>query len=134
MPKPRVSDTVFVLDASAVLAAIHRETGGAHVEALLAQSVIGAVNLSEVVARLQDRGFPDAAVDTIFAEAGFDVIAFDTDLAIAAGRLRQITRAKGLSLGDRACIALGRRLNATVLTGDRAWADLDLGVTIELIR
>nr|WP_295662525.1 type II toxin-antitoxin system VapC family toxin [Polymorphobacter sp.] len=125
---------VYVLDSSALLAAMLEEPGVDRVEAVLGRAMISAVNLSEVVAKLQERGVPDADSDIEIEDADVTVVSFDEGLAIAAGRMRLSTRAKGLSFGDRACIALGQRLGATVLTADRAWGDLDLGVTIELIR
>lgn len=133
-PKPRVSNSCVVLDASALLATILNETGASKVAAMIEQSVISAVNLSEVVARLQDKAYSDADADEVLETLNLPTVPFDTDLATAAGQLRAATRGHGLSFGDRACLALGRRLDATVLTADRAWADLDLGVTIEVIR
>ncbi len=124
----------FVLDASAILAALDHEPGSARVEAALGRAVVGAVNLSEVVAKYQERGLDDAAADTLLAGLNLTVIPFDEGLAIAAGRLRRDTRHRGLSFGDRACLSLGAHLGATVLTADRVWADLDLGMTIEVIR
>lgn len=59
---------------------------------------------------------------------------YDEDLALAASKLRPATRHKGLSLGDRACLALAIREGATAITTDRAWADLDVGCHIEVIR
>jgi len=101
---------------------------------IIGQSVISTVNLSETVARLQDKGLTDTNADEILTSLTVAAIPFDEALAIAAGRLRSATRSGGLSFGDRACLALGLRLGATVLTADRAWGDLDLGVQIELIR
>lgn len=129
-----MSDAGFVLDASALLAAIFDERGGSRVAGVIGRSVQSAVNLSEVVARLQDKGFSDADADAVLADLDITAVPFDATLAVAAGRLRSPTRAKGLSFGDRACLALGRHLGATVLTADRAWADLDVGVTVEVIR
>lgn len=63
-----------------------------------------------------------------------EIIAFDAELADAAASLRQPTRHLGLSLRDRACLALARSVNAAVITADRAWLGLDIGVRIEAIR
>lgn len=63
-----------------------------------------------------------------------DVVPFDAETALLAGRLRAVTRHLGLSLGDRACLALAIRENATALTADRNWTDLDLPCKVELIR
>ena len=125
---------VFVLDASVVLATILNEKGGDKVADVMQRSLLSSVNLSEVVARLLDLGFSEGDIEKVVSETGVTTVPFDEALAIAAGRLRAATRSRGLSRGDRACLALGRHLGATVLTADRAWADLDVGVAIELIR
>jgi len=133
-PKPLVTDEAFVLDASALLASIFDEAGGDRVAEVIGRSVISSVNLSEVVARLAGKGFADEAIDEILDRIDIATVDFDSGLAVSAGRLRRVTRPLGLSLGDRACLATGRRLQRIVLTADRAWVGLDLGVQIELIR
>ncbi|HLZ75677.1 type II toxin-antitoxin system VapC family toxin [Phenylobacterium sp.] len=125
--------TEAVLDASAVLALIQGEPGGAAVEARLDRAKLSAVNLAEVAQRLNDQ-WPDDMVATVLAKLPCEVVDFNAALALRAGLLRRLTRAKGLSLGDRACLALAERESAAVLTGDRAWAELDLGVEVVLIR
>lgn len=124
----------WVLDASAVLATILPEQGGEMVRPLIARSLLGAVNLTEVATRLLDLGFAPAEVDRLLMRLEFTVIPFDEDLAVSAGRLRTQTRHLGLSVGDRACLALAQREGLPVLTGDRAWARLDVGVEVVLIR
>ncbi len=96
--------------------------------------VIGTVNLSEIVARLAQRGMSEAEIHEAMEMEGLEVAAFDTELAYGAGMLRPLTMRAGLSLGDWACLALARRLGLPVLTADRVWAELDLGVEIHLIR
>lgn len=124
----------WVLDASAVLAVILPEPGGDMVRPLIARSLLGAVNLTEVATRLLDVGYASAEVDRLLKRLEFTVIPFDEDLAVIAGRLRSQTRHLGLSVGDRACLALAQRERIPVLTGDRAWARLDVGVEVVLIR
>lgn len=123
-----------VLDASAVLAFLQEEPGSDIVAGLIAGAVISAVNLSEVVAKLTEKGLDATAVEAVLGSLGLDVVAFDTTLAVAAGLLRAETRAAGLSLGDRACLALARRRGATALTADRAWVRLAHGVRVRLVR
>ncbi len=95
---------------------------------------ITAVNHAEVVGKLIDDGFDaDQARETVHS-FGYEVIDFDTDLAFRAGLLRRDTRALGLSLGDRACLALALREKLPVYTADRRWAELDLGIEIRLVR
>ncbi|MDP1631775.1 MAG: type II toxin-antitoxin system VapC family toxin [Caulobacter sp.] len=124
----------WVLDASAVLAVVLTEPGGDRVRPLIADSLLSAVNLAEVATRLLDLGFAAAEVDRLLERLRFSVVPFDAGLAVSAGRLRTQTRHLGLSLGDRACLALAQREQLPVLTADRAWARLDVGVEVVLIR
>lgn len=125
-----------LLDASAVLAVIFEETGADTVrQALNRGSVVSSVNASEVVARLQQEGWTAAETSGILVEMGLDITPFDWETALLAGLYRSPTRPSGLGLGDRACLATGRRLGLPVLTADRAWTKLSLrGVTIRCIR
>lgn len=129
-----MSNPVYVLDASALLAAMLQERGAQHVQDRLVDARIGAVNLSEVVAKLQERGVPDDVVEESLAELNLIIVPFDAEQAVMAGKLRRDTRAAGLSLGDRACLALAAMLGATAITTDSAWRNLTLPVEIELAR
>src|SRR5687768_7520836 len=110
-----------VLDASAVLAVLLGERGAEQVEAVLDDAVIGAVNLAEVAAALVRNGNSAHQARALIAALGCAAIAADEELALEAGFLRSVTDRAGLSLGDRFCLALGRRLNCAVLTADRNW-------------
>ena len=123
-----------VLDSSAVLALLWDEPGAKEVAASVQDARVSAVNLSEVVARLVDRGMAPAEARHAIRELKLGVEIFDTELAIETGLLRATTRAHGLSLGDRACLALAARLEAEAFTADRAWSRADVGVEIRLIR
>jgi PIN domain nuclease of toxin-antitoxin system len=126
--------TEVVLDASAVLADLFDEPGAERVRAVAIGALLSAVNFAEVVTKLIDKGFPaDEARGTAFRLA-LTVVPLDEDDAAESGMLRQTTRQFGFSLGDRACLALARRLQLPVLTADRDWARLDLGVEVQLIR
>lgn len=125
----------IVLDASALLAVLNGETGADKLTPeLLSSALSSTVNLAEVQSKLVDWGLaPDrawAAAMTPVAEA----IPFTAEQAKAAGSLIAETRALGLSLGDRACLALGLALNAPVYTADRSWKNLKLGLRIHVIR
>ncbi|AFZ69494.1 type II toxin-antitoxin system VapC family toxin [Deinococcus peraridilitoris] len=128
-----------VLDASALLAYIFGEPGAEQVEAELSKgTTIHAVNLAEVLSRLAERGSaPEDSLQT-FTDAGImKLLKVDigtVEDALSAARLRPITRRQGLSLGDRYCLALAQRLKVPVMTADRAWNDLSVGVTVELVR
>lgn len=124
----------FVLDASAVLAMIHGEPGEDLVRRLSSGSFVSAVNVAEVGSRLADRGVSQAEVRESIRAAGLQVAAFDADLAYVSGSLRSATRHLGLSLGDRACLALALQRALPVLTADRAWSNLNVGVDVHLIR
>lgn len=124
----------FVLDASALLALLRREPGADRVQAILRQSVMSSVNLTEVVTKLVARGAPEDRVRAILSALQPRVLAHEEDLAIDAGIMHASTRSHGLSLGDRACLALARRLAATALTTDRAWRAVEVGVAVEVIR
>jgi PIN domain nuclease of toxin-antitoxin system len=95
---------------------------------------ISAVNLAEVVSKLCDQLFDKDQIDLIVGGLDLEVAPFDESQAIAAGQLRIATRHLGLSLGDRACLALAIREKATVITADRSCAGLDLGIEIKVIR
>jgi PIN domain nuclease of toxin-antitoxin system len=124
----------IVLDASAVLAHLRGERGADKVAERLDGAAISAVNWAEVIQKLVDDAMTDDTIELALSNLSLAVIDFDAPLAEAAGRLRRTTRERGLSLGDRACLALARREGKPVLTADRAWAELDLGVEVVLIR
>lgn len=123
-----------VLDASALLALLNQEAGHAMVASLVPVAAMSTVNLAEVVARLADRGMTASDIHDALDNLGFEPMPYDSDLAYAAGLLRPTTRAYGLSLGDRACLALAQRLRVPVLTSDQAWRDLRIGVEIRVLR
>ena len=123
-----------VLDASALLALIRGEAGADRVVACLSWAVISTVNQAEIQAKLVSAGIEEKLAWWHIAEAGCPAIPFDEEQARIAGGLVQVTRPLGLSLGDRACLALAVHREATVYTTDRAWKDLDLGITVEVIR
>lgn len=123
-----------VLDASALLAVLKEEPGHERVAEVVSRAAMGAVNLSEVAAKLADAGMPEEAVREALGGLALEVHDFDRELAFRAGMLRPATRPAGLSLADRACLALGHRLGLPVLTADQTWKDLDLAVEVRLVR
>lgn len=123
-----------VADSSAVLAALFDEPGGENVKDRISSLAISAVNLAEIMSRLIDKGYSDQEVRETLDLLRTQTIAFDAEQAAEAAALRSVTKKSGLSLGDRACLALGVRSGATVLTADRAWANLDINCDIEVIR
>lgn len=133
-------NTLSVLDASALLAYLHGEPGGQIVQDVLARgSVMNIVNYAEVLTQLEVAGEEATTTHQRLREHGLiggllEVVPLTEDDAVMIARLRTITRAYGLSLGDRACVATGLRLQLPVVTADRSWATISMGVTIRLIR
>jgi ribonuclease VapC len=124
----------IVLDASAILALLKRESGADRVKAVLDRSAICAVNVAEVQSKLVDSGLSGQAAEARIRVLGCSIIPFNEQQAIEAGSLIAQTRPYGLSLGDRACLALAIDRKATVYTTDKVWKSLNLGIKIEVIR
>lgn len=129
-----------VLDASALLAYLGDETGAEVVsEAITGGAIISAVNLGEALSTVASRGADPEAIARDLTARGLlggaiVVESFTVADAIETARLRPITRSAGLSLGDRVCLALGRRLAAMVLTADQAWSTIKVDVDVRSIR
>jgi PIN domain nuclease of toxin-antitoxin system len=124
-----------VLDASALLATLNCERGADKLTVeLLSTAVISAVNLAEVQSKLVDRGLSAESAWAAALVPVKEAIPFTSEQAKAAGSMVAETRAWGLSLGDRACLALGLALQAPVYTAHRSWKNLKLGVQIHVIR
>lgn len=123
-----------VLDASALLAHIGAEPGGEVVAQYLESAIISSVNWAEVVQRVLRWGMSKDRVREDLAASGLEIVSFAALDAEAAAMLQIPTRSLGLSLGDRACIALAQRLQLPILTADRAWRQLSTGVDITVIR
>ena len=123
-----------VLDSSALLAITWGEDGATVALRAAEDAIMSAVNVTEVITRLVDRGASREEALRSLRRVGPAVRPFDESLALDAGFLRTATRRYGLSLGDRACLALAMRERAPVVTADKAWAQLDLGVDVQVIR
>jgi PIN domain nuclease of toxin-antitoxin system len=131
----RPSENSSVLDSSAYLALILGEPGDDFVRAALRRgAAICSVNLAEVIGRLLDVNHTAQQVEDRLLEFAVPVVQFGAREGRAAGYLRASTRHLGLSLGDRACLALAAELGVPAITADRAWKDLDVGVEVVLCR
>ena len=116
-----------ILDASAVLAVLNGEPGQKKVIPILAESAISSVNLTEVAAKLLEAGMDEAGARLAVSVLGIgEIVDFTEDLAWEAARLRPLTRGYGLSLGDRACLALAIKLKLPAVTADKEWSKLKL--------
>jgi ribonuclease VapC len=132
----------WVLDASALLAYLNDETGAEVVEeALGSGAYVGVVNWAEVLSKTAEEGGDPELLEGRLEGLGIlgqtlEVMRFTREEALTVARLRPLTKALGLSLGDRACLALARRLSLPALTADRSWGELSdsLGVRPRLIR
>ncbi len=123
-----------VLDASALLAFLHAEPGGERVSRVLDGGLVSTLNWAEVLQKSLHRQAEIDGMQQEFMDIGLVFEPFSASQAEIAARIWVETRQLGLSLADRACLALALELEAEVLTADRTWADLDLGPRIVLIR
>jgi PIN domain nuclease of toxin-antitoxin system len=130
----------FVLDASALLAYLRDEPGALVVENALTQGAyISIVNWTEVLSKVADFGEDPEALSQRLENEGIlrnslEILPLTEEDALLIAQLRPLTKSAGLSLGDRSCLALGKRLGLPVLTADRSWTTFDLGVEVRLIR
>lgn len=100
----------------------------------LDRAIVSSVNFSEVVTVLARKGLGQEQVIRSLKETFLHIEDFDTEQAIIAANLDDITKKYGLSFGDRACLALAKHKQLSVLTADRVWKELNLELTIQLIR
>lgn len=123
-----------IMDSSAILADLQDEPGAESVRAALRGSRMSAVNFAEIVTKLIERGHTAETAKFVADRIDCGVIEVDKARAAAAGMLHAKTRGTGVSLGDRFCLAAAQEFGWPVLTADRRWSTLDLGVEIRLIR
>ena len=124
----------WVLDASALLAAIHNEKGGDYVQQHIQQCVISSINWSEVLQKLARAGADVDQIESSLKALGLSIIDYNEEDAHITASLWSTAKDFGLSLADRACIATGIRLKTTVITADKVWAKLKIDIPIQLIR
>jgi ribonuclease VapC len=133
MAKPATGTSV-VFDASAVLVLLFAEPGAEVAGRYLRDGIISAANLAEVLAKLADHGLPLPEAIRAVAMLGLEVVPLTEAQAQRSAELRPVTRALGLSLGDRACLALAADRGLPALTADRAWAELKSAVEVVVLR
>lgn len=131
-----MTPAAVVLDASSLLAVLLAEPGAErvapHVDA--GEAAISTVNLAEVLGRFARDGKDAGLVEARLRASPLEIVPFTGAHALTAGRLIAVTRPAGLSLGDRACLALALERGAVALTADDAWVRVPHGVRVELIR
>ncbi|MEJ2079149.1 MAG: type II toxin-antitoxin system VapC family toxin [Acidobacteriota bacterium] len=123
-----------VLDASALLTLLFREVGHERVSTVLEECAMSTVNLAEVLSRFTRDGHSSVQVLSLLEASPVEWVTFDSHHAALAADLLPRTRHLGLSLGDRACLALASSLGVPAMTADRTWTELDVGVEVQLIR
>jgi len=123
-----------VLDASAILTLLFRESGASAVEEVLPSACVSAVNWSEVLQKLAQRRVDPGPAASALQALGLTIEPFTGDDAARTAQIWNVTHQGGLSLGDRACLALAYRLDAEAVTADRDWKGLDAGVRVRVIR
>ena len=125
-----------ILDTSAVLAYLFDETGAEQVAPVFeaGNAVISNANLAELISKLFDQGMPESAVKELLDNLEMKCMPLTEDQAFITGALRPLAKPFGLSLDDRACIALGMLEQLPVLTADAVWIKMDVDCEIKLIR
>jgi ribonuclease VapC len=123
------------LDSSALLAVSKGERGAEFVIELINSKdcVISSVNMAEVATRLLDLGLPAHELQRAVTQFGVDVIDFNPEQSLACAALRPMTKSAGLSLGDRACLALAKLMEGVAVTADQAWQDVRMSADVKVL-
>ncbi len=126
---------MYVMDASALLALMQGEPGSDVVDELIQEQecVVSSVNIAEVGTKLVDKGLAPAQLARTLKELNVQPIDFDLEQATLCASLRLSTKHVGLSLGDRACLALAQLVKGTAVTGDSAWSDVAEAVNVKVL-
>lgn len=123
-----------VLDASALLTLLQDEPGSERVHKLIGKAGMSAVNLAEVVGKLHFAGMDKSTVAEIL-DLAIEILPLDDQTARAAGELLPLTKHRGLSLGDRCCLASALVHEVPVITSDRDWGELNVaGIDVEIVQ
>ena len=132
--KSKTESALHVLDASALIALVHREPGWEVVQAVLGHSVVCAIHLTEAMGKLIRKGGEPRRVERYLRALPMPIRPWDAALAWESLDMAPLAWTHGISLGDRACLALARHLDAVAMTSDTAWANLNLKVRVVLFR
>lgn len=123
---------MIVLDASALLAYLFREPGHEIVANYIEDACISTVNLSEVVGRFIRDGIDATPLIQHLEKTSITFVPFSQEQALRTAELIPSTKPYGLSLGDRACLALATTRNLAALTADSVWSGLE-EINVEII-
>ena len=125
--------SAIVFDSSVVIAILKQSRGFKSAEKTLSDALISTINLAEVATYLARNSVPSDTIQEVLASFPIQVIPFEETLAIQTGCLYPSCKHLGLSLGDRACLALAISRKLPVLTADQVWSKLDLGIPIQVL-
>ena len=125
--------SAIVFDSSVVIAILKQSRGFESAEKTLSDALISTINLAEVATYLARNSVPSDTIQEVLASFPIQVIPFEETLAIQTGCLYPSCKHLGLSLGDRACLALAISRKLPVLTADQVWSKLDLGIPIQVL-
>lgn len=125
---------LWVVDASALLATIQAELGSDFVEERIAECCVSSINWAEVLQKMERNGMDAPLVESMLLALGLQIVDFTAADSRIAASLWEMSKPLGLSLADRACLATAIRLHCPVITADKVWKLLDIGVEIHLIR
>jgi PIN domain nuclease of toxin-antitoxin system len=125
---------VIALDASALLAYLFRERGHERVGAVLREGCVSAVNVAEVLGRFARDGHDVSVVLGALRRTPLEMVVFDSTQAAVVAALAPRSRPLGLSLGDRACLALAISRGIPAMTADATWKRMEWGTEIQVIR
>ena len=126
--------SAVVFDSSVLIAILRQEPGSEVGEKSLNDALISTVNLAEVATYLARNSVPTETINQALAAFPIEVVPFDREQGLIAGCLYPACKSLGLSLGDRACLALAKSKSLPVLTADKAWLELEIDVTVSSIR
>lgn len=126
--------SAIVFDSSVLIAILRQESGCEVGEQYLNEALVSTVNLAEVSTYLARNAVPPETIREALAAFPIEVVPFDREQGLVAGYLYPTCKSLGLSLGDRACLALAKSKNLPVLTADKAWLKLEIDVAIKSIR
>ena len=126
--------SAIVFDSSVLIAILRQEPGSDVGEQSLNDALISTVNLAEVATYLARNSVPPETINDVLTAFPIEVVPFDREQGLIAGCLYPACKSLGLSLGDRACLALAKSKSLPVLTADKAWLELEINVDVNSIR